>query len=133
MPSTHVCCCCIISLIGILTLFILMKKHYAKKETFNQDSTYSLRFFKADWCGHCKRFKPIWDEFVNDCHATNPYPNLTLVEYDIDHPDSKPFVDKYNVRGFPHIVLTNDTNENEIVFKSNRTKEGLEQFIRESI
>ena len=40
---------------------------FAIEESFNlelekEESKHKLVFFYADWCHHCKQFKPIWEE-----------------------------------------------------------------------
>jgi thiol-disulfide isomerase/thioredoxin len=102
-----------------------------KTETFNGESeTKTLMFFKADWCGHCTRFKPVWDEFKQECNIK--YPNVSLKELNIDDEASKPLMEKHNVRGFPHVVLTGENTE-DVVFNKNRTKEDLIAFIQEQM
>jgi thiol-disulfide isomerase/thioredoxin len=99
-----------------------------KTEGFNTDANKKLLFFKADWCGHCTRFKPVWDEFKEE--SKTKYPNVELMELNIDNEESKPLMQKHNVRGFPHVVLTSE-NTDDVVFTRNRTKEDLLAFIQE--
>lgn len=116
--------------LAILLFFKMCKK---QKESFQSDEKKStLIFFRASWCGHCQRFKPVWDEFVKECNDSDKYNQIDILELDIDKEDSKPLMEKHNVRGFPHVVLTKD-NEPDQVFKRNRTKEELFAFLDESL
>jgi thiol-disulfide isomerase/thioredoxin len=102
-----------------------------KTEGFNSDySDKTLMFFRADWCGHCTRFKPVWDDFKEECKQK--YPNVELSELNIDEEASKPLMEKHNVRGFPHVVLVGKDVE-DVVFTKNRTKEDLLAFIQEQM
>jgi thiol-disulfide isomerase/thioredoxin len=112
-----------------------MKSKSPKEEFENGKKT--LYFFKADWCGHCQRFKPVWDEVVDHCNTNHPdkYNGIELVELNIDKDETKPLMQKHSVRGFPHVVITDatDSTENDIVFNRNRTKEDLIAFIEENL
>ena len=126
--------CSLIALIIILAgLLFYAKKKCSKKEKFDSHAKQSLLFFKAGWCGHCNRFKPVWDEFVNECHQSGKYPSLDLREIDVDEESSKPLMEKHNVKGFPHVVLVDETNNVDTVFQKNRTKEDLLAFIQEKM
>lgn len=130
--TKQICCMllllCVISLLSV-TVYCYTKRASDNKEKFESEhGSKTLIFFKANWCGHCKRFKPVWDEFVEDCKKNNE--PTKLLELDIDNEESKPFVEKHNVRGFPHVVLTED-NKEDIVFTKNRTKDELLAFLKE--
>jgi len=127
---------------SIIVLLVLGYIVYSKTksssptEEFSNDKL-SLYFFKADWCGHCQRFKPVWDEVVEHCNSKNSdkYSRVDLVELNIDDEASKPLMQKHGVRGFPHVVLTDstDSTEKDVVFNKNRTKEDLIAFIEENM
>lgn len=129
--AKHVCC-----MVVLIALLLAYTMYYFKtkqpKETFSggeSGNVKTLIFFKANWCGHCNRFKPVWDEFVSECKAKNE--PTQLLELDIDEESTKPLMQKHNVRGFPHVVLTG-ANVEDVVFTKNRTKEDLIAFLREN-
>lgn len=118
----------ILSTISVITFLCVKCMKSKTSEPFSENNTKTLIFFKANWCGHCNRFKPVWDEFVAECQQNNE--QTKLLELDIDNEDSKPLMEKHNVRGFPHVVLIED-NHDDIVFTKNRTKEDLHAFLHE--
>lgn len=118
-----------ISIVLIYTYFI--KNNKKAKELFT--SPQELIFFKADWCGHCQRFKPIWDEVVNECSSLDKYSHIRMKELNIDTDEAKPLMQKHNVRGFPHVVLVSEEGNEEKVFQKNRTKEELLAFLDEHL
>jgi thiol-disulfide isomerase/thioredoxin len=128
-----VCVVCVILLSMIVAYVVYVQFFENKKEKFEHgNSRKTMIFFRANWCGHCQRFKPVWDEFVNDVNASDTM-NIDIQELDIDLPESKPFIEKHNVRGFPHLVLVDNESNNEKVFDKNRTKEDLIAFIKENL
>lgn len=118
-----------ISLTMVLVIFLLVKKYKSKKESFDPNEQKTVMFFKASWCGHCTRFKPVWDSVVSECNSTDKYSNVDFLELDVDEEETKPYMEKYQVRGFPHVVLTNGDTEH--IFTGNRTKDELISFIEE--
>ena len=118
----------VLSTISMITYLCVRCMKSKTSESFTENSTKTLIFFKANWCGHCNRFKPVWDEFVSECQQKNE--QTKLLELDIDNEESKPLMEKHNVRGFPHVVLVED-NHDDIVFTKNRTKEDLLTFLNE--
>jgi thiol-disulfide isomerase/thioredoxin len=107
---------------------MLYMKNKPNKEKF-ENAKKVLYFFRAEWCGHCQRFKPVWDEFVHDAMTSSEFPNVEIVELDIDKEESKPLMKKHGVQGFPHVVLAEESRP-DIVFHDARTKEALQQFLR---
>lgn len=75
--------------------------------------------FYATWCGHCTRFKPIWDQFKevykkSEQEITDKY-NVKLIieEYDANKNPQK--VEEENVHGFPTILIKyHDKTDNYI-------------------
>ena len=54
--------------------------------------------FKADWCGHCKRFKPVW-EMLNKQFQSK----FNFIMYDADKDTN--MIKEYKVDGFPTILF----------------------------
>ena len=92
-----------------------------------------IYFFRANWCGHCNKFKPVWDEFVNQCNSSDELSELTLVELDVDEETSKPIMEKYAVRGFPTVVFESADKQKSSKFQQDRTLENLLSFARQNM
>lgn len=120
----------IVSITMVLAIFLLVKNYKSKKESFDPNEQKNVLFFKARWCGHCTRFKPVWDTVVSECNSNDKYNNIDFLELDVDEEETKPYMEKYKVRGFPHVVLTK--GDTEQVFTGNRTKDELISFIEEN-
>jgi protein disulfide-isomerase A6 len=56
--------------------------------------------FKADWCGHCKHFKPTWEAISKQYN--NKY---EFIVYDADK--QKEHFKEYNVDAFPTVIVKN--------------------------
>ena len=54
--------------------------------------------FTAKWCHHCKVFSSTWQELNNLSNL-----NVKLVNYDSELHKNE--IDKYNIKGFPTIIL----------------------------
>jgi len=85
----------------------------------------TLCLFKADWCGHCLKFKNVWDNLVKE----NEY-NISYKIFDskIDKED----IETYEISGYPTIIMIRN-NDNETIateYKGNRDKESLLEFIK---
>ena len=71
----------------------------------------------AEWCGHCKTFKPILNNFKNN------NPDIEVVIYE----DNKEKNQEYNVEGFPTLI-SEHSDGTRINFTGPRTEEGLLNF-----
>uniref|UniRef100_A0A6C0J4M4 Thioredoxin domain-containing protein n=1 Tax=viral metagenome TaxID=1070528 RepID=A0A6C0J4M4_9ZZZZ len=64
-----------------------------------------LMLFKAEWCGHCKNFIPVWNTLKNNTSLNKKF---NFITYDSEK-DSK-VVSKLNIRGYPTLLIKkNDT------------------------
>ena len=68
-----------------------------------------LIWFYADWCGHCKYFSPEWDKFV----SANRNKSIELVKQNGDEDKDGSLHKKYNVTGYPTVVMLYNDNTSE--------------------
>ena len=79
--------------------------------------------FYADWCGWSQKFLPIWKDFTKECD------NLNIQYKTIECSDNKKcFNSKYNIEGFPTILL--EVNNKIIEYNGDRTVKSLLNFVK---
>jgi thiol:disulfide interchange protein len=74
----------------------------------------TVMMFSAGWCPHCKIAKPEWDAFDSkNTELVNGYKVNTLhVDCtDDENQLSRKLMDKFNVSGFPSVLLLKDNTE----------------------
>ena len=93
----------------------------------------NVYLFETNWCPHCKKVKPVWDEFASK------YNNNTINGYyikidedttiDCDSTEGEEKANKFDIDSYPTIKAQKD---NEIIeFDAKPTKENLEAFMEE--
>jgi len=87
-------------------------------------------FFFADWCPHCKKAKPYWEE-VRQSYSGKVVNGYTLVFTEVDcskeTDEMKQITAEYEIEGYPTIKLVKDGQVIEYDAKPN--KDTLEKFI----
>ncbi len=120
MPSTSYIA--VISvLLGVVVLYIYMYS----VENFADENTIEVMLFYADWCGHCKKFKPTWEEAKRVMKQNKNGVPVKMTSINAD--ENKADVKKYNVSGFPTIKAKYAGKVHE--FNGERTLEGLKSFV----
>jgi thiol-disulfide isomerase/thioredoxin len=82
----------------------------------------TLYLFKAEWCPHCINFRETWDTIQKDMKG-----QVNFIAYDADK--DKSIMKKYNVEGFPTLMLK--TKDKVIEYVGERNINGIKQFIKE--
>ena len=113
--------------VSIIILFIilylnsnLILNYLNKKEDFNDKI--KIEYYSLSTCPHCVEFNPIWDKFSKE--------NKNTVKYVIDKTDVNDKLEKYNIDGFPTIIVTK--NGEKIDELEERTYEGLKELIKKN-
>jgi thioredoxin-related protein len=68
---------------------------------------------------------------VDECNNSDSFKNVAIVELDVDEESSKELLKKYDVKGFPHVVLVHNARDERMVFDRERSKEQLMKFMKE--
>lgn len=79
--------------------------------------------FWADWCSPCLFIDPILKEVVNDYDG-----QVLLAKLEVDQGKNMKLADRYQVRGFPTIILFKDGHVVDR-FSSARPKHFIQEFI----
>jgi thiol-disulfide isomerase/thioredoxin len=107
----------------ILAIFVMFYFNQTIMEKFTGKRDYCLEYYYMDGCGHCDRFNEsgVWDQL-----KTQYGDQVTFNKY--NNREEKDRIDKYNISGFPTIVLTKD---DKIIkeYNGDRSKEDFEKFI----
>ena len=97
----------------------LKKQQYIMK---GGSDTNTLYLFKAEWCPHCVNFTETWDFLQKDMKG-----KVNFIAYDADK--DKDIIKKYNVEGFPTLMLK--TKDKVIEYVGERNIDGIKQFVKE--
>ena len=94
------------------------------------DAVADLYMFKVDWCPHCKKALPIWEDLSEEYQGKkiNGYKvNFILVDGEAD-PDT---TDQYNIKGYPTIKLVKD---NQIIeYDAKPDRDTILQFLNSTL
>lgn len=102
--------------------YIKYKKKYINLKTMKGGNKNKIRIilFSADWCGHCKRFKPVWKKLKKELN--NKY------EF-VNYKDNAKEIKEWNISGFPTIYVANNNMATQ--YYGNRTFEAIKDFLKE--
>jgi thioredoxin 1 len=88
----------------------------------------SVVICKADWCGHCKKAAPEFQKLLAASPITlNDGSKATVKILDADK--DKAEVGKYNIRGFPTVLVVNGGQTVE--YPGERTQAGILDFLNQ--
>lgn len=90
------------------------------EDSMGKDKT--LVLFYADWCGHCKSLKPVWDETAKSVNKTEK--RMIKVNCGNGTDDDKKIMDKYSIDGYPTIIIFE--NGKHSPYEGKRTKDDFE-------
>ena len=99
----------IILLIILAVLYFVYTKFL--KEGFETESSNldnqvksgtKLVLFYADWCGHCKKIKPVWDETAKEVNVEEV--KMIKVNCGEGTDEDQRVMKKYSIDGYPTII-----------------------------
>ena len=95
-----------------------------KKNMNGGGNDIQIMLFKADWCGHCKHFKPTWEK-ISEMYKYK----YNFVIYDADNQTDK--FKEYKVDAFPTVLVkTSNTSNNIITYDGDRSFDDFNNFIK---
>jgi len=91
----------------------------------------TIYFFYADWCPHCKKAKPTWENFKNNYNGKtiNGY-KLNVVSVNCsnaEEPETANMIDRFDIKSYPTIKI--QFGDQIYEFDAKITPENLEQFV----
>jgi len=104
--------------------------HHENFQTLLAEDKDILLEFYAPWCGWCKRIAPMYAD-LGGVVAKSGAP-LIIGKIDCTHPEAGPIKDKYQVKGFPTIVLLKKgQRDSPVKFQGERTVAQFLKFLHE--
>jgi thiol-disulfide isomerase/thioredoxin len=85
------------------------------------DKSAQLYLFKVDWCPHCKKAKPVFDEVEKEINS-RPINGYIVSFKTIDCEAEPDMADKFKVEGYPTIKLVKDGEVIEYDAKPDKEK-----------
>ena len=74
-------------------------------------------FFYSPSCGWCKRFKPVFEKYLNKCSVSD---NIIMIMVNLE--TASELFEKYNVDGFPTTIMFNNGVESDRVVGADENK-----------
>jgi thiol-disulfide isomerase/thioredoxin len=103
--------------------FILSNKNQQNtpiNKKMNQKNESILYFFRANWCGYCREFKPHWNRLQELVKSDPTLNHIRLDDIDVDSPKGKMMIKQFKVNSFPTIILHNVITNRIAKFDGNR-------------
>lgn len=106
---------------------------YSKK--LKSEKQHNIIMFYADWCPHCIKAKPEWNNLQKDYHLENAAAkkingqSIYFRQIDCSGKENEGIMDEYNVESFPTIVLEN-SDKSRFYFDAKPTYDNLENFLK---
>uniref|UniRef100_A0A2P2KR32 protein disulfide-isomerase n=1 Tax=Rhizophora mucronata TaxID=61149 RepID=A0A2P2KR32_RHIMU len=82
--------------------------------------------FFAPWCGHCKRLAPEWKKAANNLKGK-------VKQGHVDCDAEKSLMSRFNVQGFPTIMVFGADKDSPIPYEGARTASAIESFALEQL
>lgn len=112
----------VIGLLGVAlyVVWALLEARSAKEKFSPRPQ---VLYYFAPWCGHCKKFTPVWDEVSREMKG-----EADFIKIDGTTKEGREQAQAAGVTGFPHVQVTAGAATR--VFSGPRTAERLKAFVR---
>jgi len=116
--------------IVILIAYVSREGFKGSRQGFQNPDQNTFTMYYADWCGHCKKIKPEFEQFAKTGPITV---NGTTCQIRMISPEKEP--DKAAgkpIKGFPTFLM--ETTDGQVVeYKGERNTKGFLDFINNSL
>uniref|UniRef100_A0A6C0L1K0 Thioredoxin domain-containing protein n=1 Tax=viral metagenome TaxID=1070528 RepID=A0A6C0L1K0_9ZZZZ len=129
----------VVILLAVLGILYFIRQRFLAKEGFASTAEEfeeaivgkkALVLFHAEWCGHCKKFMPEWDEISTEVEAKSQDVILLKVECGDPAKNEKhdEIMKKYAIKGYP-TILSFDESGKHTEYDGERSKQGILKFL----
>ena len=99
-------------IVTMIVLYYIAKIVFKKKkvvEKYGNAIENKVLMFHVDWCPHCKKALPEWNQFKSEYNnKTIDSKKIVVVDHDLTNssdPNNKKLIEKYNIEGYPSVIL----------------------------
>ena len=99
--------------------------------------------FNTSWCGWSKRFQPEWDALTKMVDEPSSgedeqirqvlRDNVSFLDIKCDNNENIDLCNKYDIPGYPHVIIENINNGDKFVYNNERTSAEMYKFIVNNI
>jgi len=104
--------------------YLNLKMKYTMKGGGDISKTSRIILVKAEWCGHCQAFKEEWGKIQKELKSD------TIEFITLDSDADKKMIEKYEVKGYPTILVEN--KDKIVEFTGKRNVNGIKKFIEDT-
>ena len=120
----------IVLVLSALALIIVGFLNRKTSQGFANSSSPTFTMYYADWCGHCKATKPMFEQFAKSGSVDV---NGTPVTLQLISPEKEPEKMKgVQVKGYP-TFLYSDSARGVVEYSGPRSPEGFLEFLKEQV
>ena len=120
----------LIILVVLYFLYTTFLKEGFETESGNLDdqvkSGTKLVLFYADWCGHCKKIKPVWDETAKEINSDEV--KMIKVNCGEGTEKDKEIMKKYSIDGYPTIIKF--VNGKATLYQGDRNSDSFKEIFQ---
>ncbi len=95
-----------------------------EKEPTKAEIQILIELYKADWCGHCKSFSPIWEKLPEKLREAAKNVKFEFITYDSETHNN--LMVERGISSFPTLTITVDGTKYEL-----KKLNGIEDLISE--
>ena len=109
-------------ILGTIVILAISKNMFSKQKRVGREGFAEERkiiYFHMEKCGHCKKFNPEWEKFVQ---------GSDIKSQKISASSGDPLIKKMDVSGYPTVMIIEGEKKID-TFAGDRTVKGLEEFV----
>lgn len=127
-------------ILGIFFIFLLYNFFNSNSDNFTDNTKLSkpdliIYNFNTKWCHWSNNFRPEWNKFMESIKLikmSNPNFNVDAVDVDCEDPKNDFLKNKYNIPGYPYILI--ETKDGSTIeYNNKRTSDELLKTINEML